>query len=89
MTFTGESKTLSDVKLERSEESFSRAGRDIFDIDLEDIEPIKMVTAKVSTDGVEGGGLFGRREKKVSWFCEKIEVRNKDSGKIYVFDGTE
>ena len=36
LTFTGESKTISDVKLERSEESFSRAGRDIFDLDLED-----------------------------------------------------
>ena len=89
LAFTGESKTISDVKLERSEESFSRAGRDIFDLDLEDVEPMKMVTAKVSTDNVEGGGIFGRREKNVKWFCEKIEVRNKSSGKIYVFNGTE
>ena len=47
LTFNGETKTISDIKLQREECSFGRGGRDIFEHDLENIEPFKAITARV------------------------------------------
>lgn len=48
VTLCGETKNLTDLKISRDEASFGRGGRDTFTLDLENIEPIKMVTARVS-----------------------------------------
>ena len=47
LTFNGETRTISDMKLKREESSFGRGGRDIFDLDLENVEPLKTITARV------------------------------------------
>ena len=47
LSFNGDTKTISDIKLDREESSFGRGGRDIFNIDIENVEPIKAITARV------------------------------------------
>ena len=47
LTITGQTRTISDMKLKREEASFGRGGRDIFELDLENVEPLKTITARV------------------------------------------
>ena len=48
LTFNGDTKTISDMKLKRTESSFGRGGRDIFDLDMENVEPIQEIVCKFS-----------------------------------------
>lgn len=58
VTICGETKNLTDLKLNRDEASFGRGGRDTFTLDLENIEPIKMVTARVSVIRIKSRSLL-------------------------------
>jgi hypothetical protein len=47
ITVCGETKNLSDLKLQRTESTFGRGGRDTFNLELENVEPINMLIAQV------------------------------------------
>ena len=76
LTLNGDTKTISDIKLNRTESSFGRGGRDVFDIDIENIEPIQALIARVQAGS-----------SKSAWLCDRIEIRNQQTGAVTIFQG--
>uniref|UniRef100_H2ZAW5 PLAT domain-containing protein n=1 Tax=Ciona savignyi TaxID=51511 RepID=H2ZAW5_CIOSA len=66
-----------DITVKKSEEDgvlLERGSIDTINVELDEIAPLKMV--RVGHDG---------RGQRADWFCDKIELRNLNSGKVTVF----
>nr|CAB3263471.1 lipoxygenase homology domain-containing protein 1-like [Phallusia mammillata] len=73
----GSKGSAKDVTIRKSEEEgilLERGSVDVANIELDDIAPLKMV--RVSHEG---------KGQRPDWYCDKIELRNVDSGKVTVF----
>ncbi|CAK8676643.1 unnamed protein product [Clavelina lepadiformis] len=77
LSIYGAKGTAPDIVIRKSEEAgilFERGSVDVANIEIDDIAPLKMI--RLSHDG---------KGQRPSWFCEKVELRNLDSGKVTVF----
>ncbi|KAK7479806.1 hypothetical protein BaRGS_00028986, partial [Batillaria attramentaria] len=74
MTVFGTKGSSSPIELEKNEDRFERARTDMIKMEIDDVAPLKKI--RIALDG---------KGSRKSWYLEKIELRNMDTGTLSVF----
>ncbi|ESO97796.1 hypothetical protein LOTGIDRAFT_208950 [Lottia gigantea] len=74
MTIFGSRGSTSPIELDKNQDRFERAKVDFMKMDLEDIGDVKKM--RLSLDG---------KGSRPTWFLEKVELRNMETGSLSVF----
>ncbi|XP_063722696.1 lipoxygenase homology domain-containing protein 1-like isoform X2 [Symsagittifera roscoffensis] len=66
--------TSAPIYLKKDEDTLERASMDIHQVEIEDIVPLRKMRVSVEPKGA-----------RTSWYLQQMSVRDKQSGKLYVF----
>ncbi|XP_076450682.1 LOW QUALITY PROTEIN: lipoxygenase homology domain-containing protein 1-like [Babylonia areolata] len=75
ITVFGTKGSSSPIELEKNDDRFERARTDVIKMELDDVAPLKKLRVSLETKGCT----------RKSWYLEKIELRNMDTGTLSVF----
>ncbi|KAL8614278.1 hypothetical protein ACOMHN_007616 [Nucella lapillus] len=75
VTIFGTKGSSSTIELEKNEDRFERARTDVIKMEIDDVAPLKKLRVALETKGCT----------RKSWYLEKIDMRNMDTGTLSVF----